>query len=214
MNTPAKNDDGIARLDRHHPVDQPGATGWAGYAVTRARPEPAGAGILTITPVPSGWQTELAGHAPSDWDAHAPVLLGVRASDTAYILQHGDAAAGTFFAAAFVDDLLAGALLIGRDPLTEGRDWLIARMGTPLDPAERFRLLAGRPGGAMAPRGPTVCFCCDVRQNDILDAVQTGCTTVHGIGVATRAGTNCGGCQNEIGLIVGNALASSLSSRP
>jgi assimilatory nitrate reductase catalytic subunit len=213
MNTPAKNDASIARLNRNHPVDQPGATGWAGYAVTRARPEASGAEILAITPVQSGWQTELAGHAPNDWDTFARALFGVRDSDTAYILQHGDTTAGTFFAAAFVDDLLTAALLINRGPLIEGRDWLIARLGTPLDPAERFRLLAGRPGGAMAPRGPTVCFCCDVRRNDILDAVQTGCTTVHGIGLATRAGTNCGGCQNEIGLIVGNALASSLSPR-
>ena len=127
-------------------------------------------------------------------------------ADQADILQHGDTAAGTFFAAAFADDLLIGALLIGRRPLTEGRDWLIARLGTPLDPAERFRLLAGRPGGAMAPRGPTVCFCCDVRQNDILGAVEAGCTTVHGIGLATRAGTNCGGCQDEIGALLGTRL--------
>jgi assimilatory nitrate reductase catalytic subunit len=195
-------------------VDQPGAAGWAGYAVTRARPEPSGAEILAITPVQSGWQTEFAGNAPCVLDTFARALFSVRDTDTADILQHGDATAGTFFAAAFVEDLLTGALLIGPGPLTEGRDWLIARLGTPLDPAERFRLLAGRPGGAMEPRGPTVCFCCDVRQNDILDAVQTGCTTVHSIGVATRAGTNCGGCQGEIGLLVDNALSSPLSSSP
>ena len=203
MSTAANDDAGIALTNGDHFAVRSEAAGWFGYAVTRARPEVSGAGILAISRIQSGWQTELAGHAPNDWDAYARSLFGAREADQTDILQDGDTATGTFFAAAFVDDLLTGALLIGRGPLTEGRDWLIARLGTPLDSAERFRLLAGRPGGAMAPRGPTVCFCCDVRQNDIIGAVVAGCTTVDSIALATRAGTNCGGCRDKIGALLG-----------
>ena len=54
---------------------------------------------------------------------------------------------------------------------------------------------------AMDPAG-TVCRCAGVAGGTIADAVAGGCTTVGEVSKATRAGTGCGGCHEDIkGLI-------------
>lgn len=47
------------------------------------------------------------------------------------------------------------------------------------------------------PRG-TVCRCAGVSGTAIAAAVEDGCSTVEGISKATRAGTGCGGCHDDI----------------
>lgn len=103
---------------------------------------------------------------------------------------------------------MTGALLVAEAPLAVARDWLVARLGTQLDADERFRLLDGRPGGAMTPRGPIVCFCCHVGSNAIAEAVAAGCADVKSVGIATRAGINCGRCKPEIERIIASGAAS------
>jgi assimilatory nitrate reductase catalytic subunit len=66
--------------------------------------------------------------------------------------------------------------------------------------------LAGRPLGAADP-GPVVCACFQVGRKRIEGAVAEGACSVAEIGVATRAGTNCGSCVPELKRLVGPPVA-------
>lgn len=186
---------------------------WHGFLITtRAVPTRfANALEWRPLPAPAGWQVELSGDDPVHWTEAAVMLLGRAdpAIASATWLEHDLAGEGQFRAAAFDEDCLVGALLIDREPLDIDRAWLGARLGSRLDPSERFRLLAGRPGGAMVPRGPIVCFCCDVDRNEIVNAIDAGCTTVSQVGARTRAGINCGNCLGDVQQLIDAASQSS-----
>lgn len=175
------------------------AADWEGYAVMQRQPAPWVVAHGQPSRISAGWQTELAGTGRADWETIARRLL-VGAEDIAStsLLAHDDSPAGIFRAATFDGNCLTGAILVAPRPLVISREWLAARLGTPLDPGEKFRLLDGRPSGAMAPRGVIVCFCCDVGRNEITAAIASGYNTVAEIGLATRAGTHCGRCRPRL----------------
>jgi len=178
---------------------------WQGFAVSSRRPEPLGeTDVLAATP--TGWQLDLTGRGVRDWETTAQrLLLGPNDDGTAYVLTYGDEARCVYRAAAFHDDVLIGALLVAPSPLIIARDWLVARLGTVLGAGERFRLLDGRPSGAMIARRRVVCYCHQIGDNEILEAIQAGCASVSAIGEATRAGTNCGNCQPRIAAMLQRA---------
>ncbi len=186
---------------------------WYGYAVTRRLPASIGSEHVQVSAIGAGWQLELAGRAPENFEALARTLFGETADCDGRDAQplafhvHGDAEAGWHAIAAFADDRLFAALLVKPEPIADGREWLAARLGTPLDPAERFRLFSGRPGGALTPRGVIVCFCCNVGRNEIVDAVRAGAYTVQTIGATTRAGINCGRCRPDLEALIEAAHA-------
>ena len=62
---------------------------------------------------------------------------------------------------------------------------------------ERRALIAGRPLGG-SDEGPIVCACFQVGRALILAAVAGGARSPAEIGIATRAGTNCGSCLPEL----------------
>jgi assimilatory nitrate reductase electron transfer subunit len=74
-------------------------------------------------------------------------------------------------------------------------------------PADRSLLLRldgpdGLPGAGAADPQSTVCRCAGVSGAAIQGAVEDGCSTVSEVSKATRAGTGCGGCHEDIkGLI-------------
>ena len=155
---------------------------WYGYAVMPERPVTIAAEHPELSAIGAGWQLELAGRGAENFEALARLLFGAAATCAPHDARplefhvHGDAEAGWHAIAAFADDRLFAALLVQRGPIADGRPWLAARFRTPLDPAERFRLFSGRPGGALTPRGAIVCFCCNVGHNEIvgLFAVSSG----------------------------------------
>jgi assimilatory nitrate reductase catalytic subunit len=192
-------------------VGEAAAASWFAFGVALHQPSAAG-GAFTATPIDAGWQLELSSREPRDWEALASSLIANTHADpelsTPYILSQCDAVAGTHAFAAFVEgDRLIGALLVQSAPIVEGRDWLAARLGTALGPSERFRLMAGRPSGVLSSRGPTVCFCCDVGRNEIVDAVHAGCSTLAMVGERTRAGTNCKICRPNVSRLIDGALS-------
>ena len=137
------------------------------------------------------------------------ILLHPASPTTEWLLTGSARDDGSFCAAALtLDDHLLGALFVAPSSIAVDRDWLAARLGTPLDAGERFRLLDGRPSGARTPRSRLVCVCCQVGDTEITEAVASGCTTIAAVGAATRAGTNCGRCHPLITeLIAGRALS-------
>lgn len=47
-----------------------------------------------------------------------------------------------------------------------------------------------------------ICNCYNVRKNEIVKAIEGGATTVEEVGIATKAGTGCGGCKGRIEAII------------
>jgi assimilatory nitrate reductase catalytic subunit len=183
---------------------------WEGFAVVRSYPVRLSDDCGVPLPIETrklksssvitrGWQIELGGSGPREWEERArDLLLGPDEAPTVYMLTNGDGDRCVFRAAAFLDDCLIGALLVAPRPLKIYREWLAARLGTPIDPGERFRLLDGRPFGPLVPRDRLVCFCCQIGDTEILEAIGAGYATIEAIGDATRAGTNCGRCQPRL----------------
>ena len=174
---------------------------WHAFAVSRAVIATAGADYFAIAPARGGWRAELAGLAePADWTAFARTLIGL--GGDAEIVAYHDAAAGQRRFVAFAGETFTGALFVAREPVAAARSWLAERLGAPIAPEDRLRLLAGRPGAEGRNRGPTVCACFDVGRNEILEAAAQGCATVAAVGARLRAGMNCGSCRGEIAKLV------------
>ncbi len=178
------------------------AANWYGFAVSRRSIATKGADYFAIAPVRAGWRAELAGTTPPEhWTAFARIALGL--GDDGEIIAYHDAAAGQRRFVAFEGETFAGALFVAREPAAVARSWLADRLGAPIAPQDRLRLLAGRPGAEARDRGPTVCACFDVGRNEIVEAATQGCATVAAIGARLKAGTNCGSCRSEIARLVG-----------
>ncbi len=180
-----------------------GVTAWHGFAVSCARPVTALPDTATVSVIAAGWRIEMSGAPSLDFETLARTLFGISdATPDAYMLVQEDATNGVCRGLAFAGDRMIGALLVDRQPLAIDRAWLVARLGTELGPSERFRVLASRPSGSLRSYGAKVCVCCDVGMNEIVDAVAAGCRSIHNVGIATRAGTNCRRCQPEIARVI------------
>ena len=74
-----------------------------------------------------------------------------------------------------------------------------------LSEPERRAILSGKSTKGIADPGPIVCACFGVGLNVIRAALASGgAASVEQIGIALRAGTNCGSCLPELKRIVGN----------
>lgn len=187
------------------PVPEPG---WQAIAVMYWRPPSSAASLGTVSAISSGWLLEFEVEAPCEWQTLARrLLLGAAAPASAYLLQNETGLPRSYHAAAFLEETLVGAMLVAPPPLSVDRGWLTARLGTPLDPGERFRLLDGRPSGASTPRTSVVCVCCQVGDSQIVEAVKSGTDTLAAIAAATRAGTNCGRCRPRISALLESAAS-------
>jgi assimilatory nitrate reductase catalytic subunit len=153
--------------------------------------------------VKRGWRAELASlEEPADWTVFARRMLAL--GDDADIIAYHDAAAGQRRFVAFEDGAFAGALFAAAGPVAVARSWIVERLGQPVPPTERLRLLTGRPGAETRDRGPTVCACFDVGRNEILEAATDlgEAATVAAIGARLKAGSNCGSCRGEIAKLI------------
>jgi assimilatory nitrate reductase catalytic subunit len=175
---------------------------WHAFATSTREITHTAADYFAIAIVKGGWRAELAGlEAPADWTAFGRRMLAL--GDDADVIAYHDAAAGRRRFVAFEDGAFAGALFAAAGPVAVARSWIVERLGERVAPAERLRLLVGRPGAEARDRGPIVCACFDVGRNEILEAaVELGEASVAAIGARLKAGTNCGSCHGEIaGLI-------------
>jgi assimilatory nitrate reductase catalytic subunit len=187
---------------KHTPVSvKPFAAAWHGFAVVRERPQALTTDYWAIAPVQAGWRVDLAGVVPCDLAELVPRILPASAADAAAdFISYHDASAALFRTVAFKDGTITGALYVSSQPLSVARTWLGEQLSaTDIDAAHRTQLLAGRAIGPHADRGPIVCACFNVGQNEIAAAIRAGgCRTISDIGTALKAGTNCGSCRSEI----------------
>lgn len=175
-----------------------------GLAVSIEKPAKPAVDYWALARVSAGWKLELAhGRRLDGVEILARSLFGIAARPDVEIIAYSDAATGTHRLAAFEGRRLVGALFLAPEPVAASRSWLAGQLAAEhVDPAARWRLVAGRPGADMPDKGAIVCSCFGVGAREIAAAVRKGCATVEAVGKATCAGTNCGSCKSEIREIV------------
>jgi assimilatory nitrate reductase catalytic subunit len=147
-----------------------------------------------------------AGEQVSEW------LGDFRAEDLAV---YADPDRGVFRYARFEGGALAACLFVARDPAAlPDRASAAAMFAEPAPAENRSRLLAGRPLSGAPDVGAIICACHAVGRTTIVDAIAArGLDTVHAIGEALKAGTNCGSCKPELAAILRETSAAR-SARP
>ncbi|MDB4980305.1 MAG: nasD [Myxococcales bacterium] len=96
---------------------------------------------------------------------------------------------------------LVGAMLVGNTGAAASLVQLFDRGDDlPADPLEA--LCPTMVATAVAPGERVVCNCNKVTEGAIAACIAGGCASVEAVGVATRAGTGCGSCKNDIGRLV------------
>jgi assimilatory nitrate reductase catalytic subunit len=102
------------------------------------------------------------------------------------------------------DGSIAALLYLTRSGTLPERGWIEDQFTG--SGATLIEMLAGRSAKAAPDRGPVVCLCHDVRENEVLAAQHGGACTVAAIGECTRAGTNCGSCRPLIARLLKHEL--------
>ncbi|OYU48126.1 MAG: nitrate reductase [Rhizobiales bacterium PAR1] len=185
-------------LKRTPVMIRPYAAGWYGFAVMASDPGPVGDTYWAKAPIEGGTRIELAGAAPpADWQGFARQLFGLTAEAGEWI-AYFDREAGIVRLAAFEGDRLVGALFVAPEPVALSRAFIAGALPEKHAGSARYRLLAGQGGADRPDVGAILCACFQVGVNEISAAIRAGHATVEAIGVALKAGTNCGSCRSEI----------------
>ncbi|MDG4825352.1 FAD-dependent oxidoreductase [Asanoa sp. WMMD1127] len=124
----------------------------------------------------------------------------------AEVVSFADPARGTYARLVIEDNRVAGAVLLGDNPMVGAVVQLFDRNAEV--PADRRSLLLGRAHGgepaaavespALMPDSAVVCRCNTVRKAAITAAWRAGGRTVGDVVAATRATTGCGSCQDAV----------------
>jgi assimilatory nitrate reductase catalytic subunit len=170
---------------------------WRAFLVSEHAVEPAGMLYWSRSRVIGGWLHELAGMGAIETDALLPQGDRIEVADHARGMRR--------IAVRGPDGRLIGALYLTRSGELPDRSWAAAQLG--LATAAPAELLAGRPSIPAPDRGPIVCVCHGVGENDIAEATDAGATDIAAIGKATCAGTNCGSCRPTIARLLAVALS-------
>jgi assimilatory nitrate reductase catalytic subunit len=179
-----------ARVDPHS--GQPGfAPEWRGFLVSRQPVEP-GVAYWTRSKVEHGWLTELAGMGTVHVASLLPEGVQSEASDLTrgmrHIIVRGEEGA------------LLAALYITRSGVLPRREWIAGQLAE--GEGSRAEWLAGRPSKPAPNKGPIVCVCHDVGEQQVLAAIDHGAQDAAAVGACTKAGTNCGSCRPIISRLI------------
>ena len=112
---------------------------------------------------------------------------------------------------AFVQNTRLNNAYITSEQLTsQSLDWLQSVLDLPLDSSIELTLISGIVEGKLA-QGKIICACKQVGINTITDAIQNeGCQTLESIKSCTGAGTGCGSCLPEIGMMLAEKIPNAL----
>ena len=179
---------------------QPVAFAYRGFALARTAPTlPTGTWWARVT-VANGIGLMLASNdEPVAWRARAAALLGADE-----LAEYLDEPRGIYRVAAFVEGRLVGCLFLARTEAAPQWDTVKAAFESEaLGELERRAVLSGKSTHGVTDPGPLICACFGVGLNVIRSALASGAAaSVEEIGVALRAGTNCGSCLPELKRIV------------
>ena len=175
---------------------------YRGIALTRERIDPPADGFWCRVAVKGGHGLLIASNDRlSGWRDVSRDTVGAGLA-----AEYVDEPRGLYRAVHFVNGCLEGCLFIG--PAQGAPPWDVMKAlfesETVPDPQRRLAL-SGKSGDGVADCGALVCACFGVGVNTIRAAIalREACT-VEEIGVALRAGTNCGSCLPELKRILGD----------
>ena len=140
--------------------------------------------------------------APEAWRDFARAAFG-----KAELAEYSDAPRGLYRMAAFIGGRLEGSLFVGPASVMPQWDAVKALFESErVAETQRRAVLSGKAADGLADPGPLVCACFGVGLNVIREAIASGVAAdVEQIGIALRAGTNCGSCLPELKRIVQRA---------
>ena len=149
-----------------------------------------------------GMNMAVAGDVSADpWDEEALSAGAVNGRPRLQIAQWADPEHGRYVKMTTRAGVLEGLVAVGM-PRTSAELVQLFERGAEL-PADRSLLLRldgpdQAPSSGAADPSRTVCRCAGVSGTAIAAAVTEGCGTVPEVSAATRAGTGCGGCHEDV----------------
>lgn len=190
---------------KHTPVRiTPYRPAWYGFLLSRRALQLQGVTYWARATGDSFYRYEIAGEqAPGDWGAWARGLLCESASDVNWV-EYLDVAARRYRGVRMVANRVESCLFIAPDTQLPPRSWLagLFKQET-LEKQARAGLLTGTPPAGQQDIGRIVCACFSVGLNTIVEAIESQqLKSVEEIGVALKAGTNCGSCVPELKKLV------------
>ncbi len=190
---------------KHTPVHiQPYTPAWHGFLLSQRRLNFQSTSYWVSAAGKDFWRYELAGEqTPADWARWARDLL-CSPNEKVEWADYLDKAAGRYRGARIVNNRLESCVFVAPTFELPPRTWLAGLFAKDeLSPEERASLLAGRPGKGQSDAGRIVCACFAVGINTITDAIRKNqLTTPEAIGMALKAGTNCGSCIPELKALI------------
>ncbi len=172
--------------------------GWHGYLMTRealdcGREPIHGSAYWAKIRARACWRYELAG-------AGLPPRMRELLEFSGDWMEMKDSAAGRYRGALIRHGRLLAVYFLEREAAClPPRHWLESLFERErLGEGELDALLLGQPAHAMPDRGRVVCACFGVGERDLRQAIAAGATSVEALGVALKAGSNCGSCIPEL----------------
>ena len=184
---------------------------WRGLLLHRRAIRPDIGCYWSRVPMPAGHSIELAGDEELPRGAAFAGLVArlLAATDEVERFELADRGRGIWRFATLDGGRLEACLFLAvGDAALLPREALAASLGETVSDEMRLGLLAAQPGIAADAAGRTVCACFSVGLTTLHRAiVDQRLSTVDEIGVALRAGTNCGSCKSELREILRDAHA-------
>ena len=116
-------------------------------------------------------------------------------------IEFSDEELKNFRIACFSEDKLCAEILLAESlQALPPPNWLGKNLGEAQHP-HSWQMLAGDGAGHEDP-GKLICSCFEVGENQIINAIQSGCTDASQLGVWLRCGTKCGSCIPELTQLV------------
>ena len=186
---------------KHTPVAiEPYAAAWHGFVITREQRPLAGietGGYWARVRGKACWRLELAG---SDGAGEWPARMRTGFDAAGDWVEMMDPGASRYRGALIREGRLLAVYFLEREAdRLPPRHWLESLFEREsLNDAERGALLLGRPGQAAPDCGRIVCACFGVGENELKKAIAAGAASVEALGLALKAGSNCGSCIPEL----------------
>ncbi len=137
----------------------------------------------------------------------AKEILSLNSKENVEFIDYKDQVGKRYRCASMVDGRLQNVLFIAPSTELPTRSWLGSIFSEyEIDAKTRLNLLAGQKSGAKDV-GKIICSCFGIGINTIVEAIHKNkLTTPEAIGLAIKAGTNCGSCIPELTDIIAKEL--------
>ncbi len=193
---------------KHTPVSiQPYLPKWYGFILSRIEIDLTQQDYWTMARGRQFLRYEFAGNqTPEDWHEWAVNLFKIENQNAIEFLEFSDKSHGRYRLALMIDNRLQAILFVSNHFDLPARTWLGQLFSKPhLENVDRMNLLAGKSAHDMEDSGETVCACFGVGINTLRKAIlQQNLVSVEAIGLALKAGTNCGSCIPELKKLLPN----------